>query len=708
MDQLFALLILMTITALNPLTLAPPDEPPAAAPQPPVANKVPRVDEIHGDHRVDDYFWMRDKQNPDVARYLEAENAYTDAVMKPTEGLQEALYKEMLARIKETDVNVPYRKGGYFYYSRTEQGKQYPIYCRKRGSLDAPEEVTLDLNRLAEGQKFMALGAYQVSDDGTRLAYSTDTTGFRQYTLFVKELGTQALLPVRVERVGTVAWAADGQTLFYTVEDEQTKRQYRLYRHHLGTEAHDLAYEEKDEAFNIGVGRTRSQKYLILGMGSLTTSEARYLPADEPAGEWKEVAPRLPEQEYDVDHHGDRFYIRTNDAGRNFRLVSAPVASPGREHWKEVVPHRPDVMLEGTDFFKDHYVLFEREGGLTHLRVTDLRSGASHRVEFPEPVYSAFAGTNPEFDTTVFRLNYQSLITPSSVFDYEMDKRTRTLMKQTEVLGGYDPTLYQSERLWATAKDGVKVPISIVYKKAFKKDVGGPLYLYGYGSYGFPMPITFSSNRLSLLDRGVAVAIAHVRGGGELGKPWHDDGRMMKKKNTFTDFIACAEHLVAERWTSPSRLVIEGGSAGGLLMGAVTNMRPDLWKAVISKVPFVDVVNTMLDESLPLTVGEFEEWGNPKKKEEYEYIKTYCPYTNLGRKAYPAILVKTSFNDSQVMYWEPAKYVARLRTLKTDSNPLLLKTNMAAGHGGASGRYDFLREVAFDYAFLLGQLGIAS
>jgi oligopeptidase B len=708
MDQLFALLILMTITALNPLTLAAPDEPRATTPQPPVANKVPRVDEIHGDHRVDDYFWMRDKQNPDVARYLEAENAYTDAVMKPTEGLQEALYKEMLARIKETDVNVPYRKGGYFYYSRTEQGKQYPIYCRKRGSLDAPEEVTLDLNRLAEGQKFMALGAYQVSDDGTRLAYSTDTTGFRQYTLFVKELRTQALLPVRVERVGTVAWAADGQTLFYTVEDEQTKRQYRLYRHHLGTEAHDLVYQEKDEAFNIGVGRTRSQKYLILGMGSLTTSEARYLPADDPASEWKEVAPRLPDQEYDVDHHGDRFYIRTNDAGRNFRLVSAPVASPGREHWKEVVPHRPDVMLEGTDFFKDHYVLFEREGGLTHLRVTDLRSGASHRVEFPEPVYSAFAGTNPEFDTTVFRLNYQSLITPSSVFDYEMDKRTRTLMKQTEVLGGYDPTLYQSERLWATAKDGVKVPISIVYKKAFKKDVGGPLYLYGYGSYGFPMPITFSSNRLSLLDRGVAVAIAHVRGGGELGKPWHDDGRMMKKKNTFTDFITCAEHLVAERWTSPSRLVIEGGSAGGLLMGAVTNMRPDLWKAVISKVPFVDVVNTMLDESLPLTVGEFEEWGNPKKKEEYDYIKTYCPYTNLGRKAYPAILVKTSFNDSQVMYWEPAKYVARLRTLKTDSNPLLLKTNMAAGHGGASGRYDFLREVAFDYAFLLGELGIAS
>jgi oligopeptidase B len=696
----------MTSTALNSFLIAAADEPTTKAAEPPVARKVPRTEVVHGDTRVDDYFWMRDKKNPEVAAYLEAENAYTDAVMAPTQPLQDALYKEMLGRIKETDVNVPYRKGGYFYYSRTEQGQQYPIYCRKRGSLEAEEEVTLDLNRLAEGQKFMALGAYQVSDDGSRLAYTTDATGFRQYTLYVKDLGTHALLPVRVERVGSVAWAADGQTLFYTVEDEQTKRQYRLYRHRLGTEAHDLVYEETDEAFNIGVGRTRSQKYLIVGMGSLTTAEARYLRADDPAGEWRVIAPRIPDQEYDVEHHGELFYIRVNDTGRNFRLVSAPVASPGREHWKEVVPHRADVMLEGVDFFQNHSVLFEREGGLTELRVTDLRTGVSHRIAFPEPVYSVFAGTNPEFDTAVFRFNYQSFATPSSVFDYDLDARTRTLRKQTEVLGGYDSSLYQSERLWATARDGVKVPISLVYRKGLRRD-GGPLYLYGYGSYGFPLPITFSSNRLSMLDRGVVVAIAHVRGGGELGKPWHDDGRMMQKKNTFTDFIACAEHLIAERWTAPDQLVIEGGSAGGLLMGAVTNMRPDLWKAVVSKVPFVDVVNTMLDESLPLTVGEFEEWGNPKKKDEYDYIKTYCPYTNLEKKAYPAILVKTSFNDSQVMYWEPAKYVARLRTLKTDKNPLLLKTNMAAGHGGASGRYDFLHEVAFDYAFILGQLGLA-
>jgi oligopeptidase B len=693
----------MTTPLLNPETRA---EAGSSDPRPPVARTVPRVEEVHGDVRTDDYFWLRDKANPEVAAYLEAENAYTEAVLKPAAALKEALYQEMLGRIKETDMKVPYRKAGFFYYSRTEKGKQYAIYCRKQGSLEAPEQVTLDLNVLAEAKAFMALGAYAVSDDASLLAYSTDDTGFREYTLYVKDLRTGAIKETVAGGVVSVAWAADNETLFYTIEEESTKRPYRLYRHRVGTLAHDVVFEEEDLGFNIGVGRTRSQTYLILGVGSHTTSEARFLPAHTPEGEWTLIAPRVHDQEYDVDHHGESFYVRVNDTGRNFRLVKAKVASPGREHWQEVVPHRPEVMLEGSDFFKHHYVLFERENGLPQMRVTDLRTGESHRMAFPEPAYSAFPEANPEFDTTTFRYSYQSLVTPASVFDYDLERRTAVLLKQTEVLGGYDPTQYATERLFATAQDGVKVPLSVVYRKDFKRDGKAPVYLYGYGAYGFPLPITFSSNRLSLLDRGFAIVLAHIRGGGEMGKPWHDDGRMMKKRNTFTDFIAAAENLIAGKWTSPERLVIEGGSAGGLLMGAVVNLRPDLWKAVVSKVPFVDVINSMLDETLPLTVGEFEEWGNPKKKDEYEYMKTYCPYTNLEKKAYPSMLVKTSFHDSQVMYWEPAKYVAKLRTLKTDANPLLLKTNMAAGHGGASGRYDALHEAAFDYAYVLSSVGV--
>jgi len=697
-------IVVLMVMSTAPLFSESPDQ--AAIPSPPVARKIPKVDTVHGDRREDDYFWLRDKKDPAVKAYLEAENAYTDAVLKPTEGLQESLYKEMLSRIKETDVNVPYRKGGFYYYSRTEQGKQYPIYCRKKGSLEATEQVTVDLNELAKGEKFMALGAYAVSDDGRLLAYSTDNTGFRHYTLFVKDLETGAVKEQVADRIGSVAWAADNETLFYTVEEESTKRQYRLFRHVLGSAQHDLSYEEKDEAFNIGVARGRSEKYLFLGMGSLTTSEVRFLPAAEPRGEWRRIAPRIADQEYEVEHHGLDFYIRTNDLGRTFRLVKAPVARPGREHWQEVLPLRPEVMLEGMDFFKDFYVLFEREHGLPQGRVTDLRTGQWHRIAFPEPTYSAFPTGNAEFDTKVFRYTYQSLVTPSSVFDYDMETRIPTLLKQQEVLGGYDLAQYASERVFATAKDGVRVPISLVYEKGLKRDGSAPLFLTGYGSYGFPYPVTFSSNRLALLDRGFVIALAHVRGGGEMGKPWHDDGRMKKKMNSFTDFIACAEHLHADKWSSPDRTFITGGSAGGLLMGAVTNLRPDLFKGVVSLVPFVDVVNTMRDESLPLTVGEFEEWGNPKKKEEYDYIKRYCPYTNLAAKAYPALLVKTSFNDSQVMYWEPAKYVAKLRTLKTDANPLLLKTNMDAGHGGASGRYDALKETAFDYAFVLTQVGL--
>jgi oligopeptidase B len=696
-------LLLFTLAAAAVENQAPVRE---AVPVPPVARKVPKVDEVHGDRRVDDYFWLRDKTNPDVAAYLAAENAYTDAVMKPTMALQDALYKEMLARIKETDVNVPYRKGSYWYYSRTEKGKQYPIHCRKKGSLEGNEEVTLDLNALAQGQKFMHLDVYEVSDDGKRLAYSVDDTGFRQYKLFVKDLSTGTVVEKVAEKVGSAAWAADDRTIFYTVEEESTKRQYRLYRHELGSPEHELIHEEKDGAFDVSVSRTRSTSYLLLGLGSLTTSEVRFLPAGEPRGEWRIVAPRVADQEYEVEHHGETLYIRVNDTGRNFRVVSVPVASPGRESWKEIVPHSAGTMIEGVELFRNHYVLVEREGGLPQIRVTDLRTGASHRIVFPEPAYSAFVGPNPEFDSTTYRYTYESFSTPKSVFDYDMDKRTAVLMKEQEVLGGYDRTQYVSERLFATAPDGVRVPMSVVYKKGLQRDGTAPLYLNGYGAYGSSYPVRFSSNRLSLLNRGVVVAIAHIRGGGEMGKAWHDDGRMKQKKNTFTDFIACAEHLLAEKLGSRERLVVEGGSAGGLLMGAVTNMRPDLFKAVVSQVPFVDAVNTMLDASLPLTVTEFEEWGNPRTKDEYDYMRSYCPYSNLERKAYPAILVRTSFHDSQVMYWEPAKYVAKLRARKTDANPVLLKTNMDAGHGGASGRYDYLHEIAFDYAFILTQMGI--
>jgi oligopeptidase B len=678
------------------------DEP---LPAPPRAKVLPVTTVVHGERRVDEYAWLRRKDDPDVRGYLEAENAYADAVMAPKRGLQETLYAEMLGRIRETDQSVPYRKGGFFHYSRTEQGKQYPIHCRRRGSLEGPEEVVLDLNRLAEGKAFMALGAFEPSDDGRLLAYSTDETGFRQYTLFVKDLRTGELVETVAEKVGSAAWAADGRTIFYTVEEESTKRQYRLLRHRLGEAAHDLVYEEADLAFNVGVYRTRSLAWLVLGIGSLTTSEARVLPAAEPLGEWRLVAPRVSEQEYDVDHRGDFFYLRTNDTGRNFRLVRAPVARPGRESWEEVVAHRDEVMIEGVDCFRGHLVLLEREGGLPHLRVIDADTGEGHRVAFPEAAYSVWPEANPEFDTTLLRYTYESLVTPRSVLDYDMAARKATLLKEQPVLG-YDRTRYETERLAATAPDGVKVPVSVVYRKGLARDGTAPILLYGYGAYGFALPITFSSNRVSLLDRGVVFALAHVRGGGDLGKPWHDDGRLLRKRNTFTDFVVVAEHLVREGYGSRERLVAEGASAGGLLMGAVANMRSDLWRAIVSKVPFVDVVNTMLDETLPLTVGEYEEWGNPKEEEAYRSIRSWCPYSNLEPKAYPAMLVKTSFHDSQVMYWEPAKYVARLRALKTDANVLLLKTNMAAGHGGASGRYDSLREVAFDYAFILGQMGI--
>jgi oligopeptidase B len=663
------------------------------------------VDLVHGETRVDDYFWLRDRANPEVAAYLEAENAYADEVMARTAALQESLYAEMLGRIQQTDTSAPYPEGGHLYYSRTEEGKQYPIYCRRAGPA-AEEETLVDLNALAAGRPFMALGAFAVSDDGSLLAYSTDPTGFREYTLHVKDLRTGGLLPDVKERVVSAAWAADGRTLFYTVEDA-AKRSYRLFRHALGEREDELVYEEQDERFSVHVGRTRSRELLLLVSSSHTASETRFLSADRPSDPWRLVQAREAEHEYEVDHRDGSFLIRTNDRGRNFRLVRAPVERPGKERWAELVPHRPDVMLEAVDAFARHAVLLEREAGLPHVRAMDLVEGGSHRVSFPEPVYSVSLGPNREWDTARLRIVYESLVTPQSAYDYDMRTRARTLVKTMPVLGGFDASRYASERIEATASDGMRIPISLVVRKGVARDGSAPLHLHGYGSYGFPMPIAFSSHRLSLLDRGIVCAIAHVRGGGDLGKPWHDQGRMMSKPNTFTDFIAVAEHLVREGYTSPDRLAIEGASAGGLLMGAVANMRPELFGAVVSKVPFVDVVNSMLDETLPLTVGEFEEWGNPKKRAEYDVMRGYCPYSNLAAKAYPAMLVRTAFHDSQVMFWEPAKYVAKLRTLKTDDRVLLLKTNMAAGHGGASGRYDHLREIAFDYAFLLAQLGLA-
>ncbi|HKT88153.1 MAG TPA: S9 family peptidase [Candidatus Sulfotelmatobacter sp.] len=675
---------------------------------PPVAKKIPHVTEINGHKMVDNYAWLREKTNPEVRAYLEQENAYTDSIMKPTEPLQKKLYDEMVGRIKETDVDVPYREGDYFYYVRTEAGKQYPIRCRKKAAENAPEEVLLDVNQLAQSHAFMTIAAFAISPDGNLLAYSYDDTGYRQFTLAVKDLRTGKTLTDHAERVGSVVWANDNQTIFYTQEDSVAKRQYRLYRHTVGaTDPDALVYEEPDERFLLEAFKTRSQAFIFLISRSHTTSEARYIPATQPDADWKIVEPRKQGVEYYPDHNGDSFYIRVNDTGRNFRLVSAPVSDPGSKNWHEVMAQNPGIMIDDTDFFKNFCVLYERENGLPQIRVIDLRNGQSKRIAFPEAAYAAYSYINRVYDTTEFRYGYQSPITPPSVFSYDMETGATTLLKQKEVPGGYDPKKYEVEQIYAVTSDGVKIPISVLRLKDSKLDGKGPLYLYGYGSYGVSIDSFFNSNIFSLVDRGVVTAVAHIRGGGEMGKAWHDAGRMMNKKTTFTDFIACAEDLVKRGYGSKDRLVIEGRSAGGLLMGAVLNMRPDLFHAALVGMPFVDVINTMLDESLPLTVGEFEEWGNPKEKAAFEYMITYSPYDNIEAKAYPNMLVKTSFNDSQVMYWEPAKYVAKMRATRTDHNILMLKTNLSpAGHGGASGRYDRLKDTAFDYAFILTQMGI--
>jgi oligopeptidase B len=686
--------------------------------RPPRARQEPTPTTLHGQTLEDNYRWMRDKTSPELVAYLEAENAYTNSVVGGTEPLQAKLYAEMLSHIKETDESVPYRDRGWFYYTRTVEGLQYPIHCRRLATgakfdESQPEEILLDVNQLAQGQAFMAVGGMTVSPDGAKLAYSTDNTGFRQYTLHVRDLETGQDLADSADRVGAIAWAADSKMLFYTTEDETTKRHDHVFRHRLGdaATADVLVYEEKDERFNVAVDKTRDCKYLLIESGSHTTTEWRFLSAYAPEGEFKVIAPRVDEQEYVIDHRHGLFYIRTNDVGKNFRVVTAPVESSGREFWRELIPMDKDAPLEDFELFESFCFCSRRKLGLPTLTIATIESGGGlggvQEIEFPEPVYSAGAYANPEFDAEIFRYSYQSLVSPASVYAYDVKRGVSTLLKQQEVPGGFDATRYGSERVWVEAADGVRVPVSVVYRRdLFKRDSKNPIYIYGYGSYGYPLPIGFSVSRLSLLDRGVVIAYAHIRGGGEMGDSWHDAGKMMVKRNTFSDFISVTEQLVAKGYGAKDRVAIEGGSAGGLLMGAVVNLRPELFRVVLSHVPFVDVMNTMLDASLPLTVAEYEEWGNPNEEEAFAYMRSYSPYDNLKAGPYPAMLVKTSLNDSQVMYWEPAKYVAKLRTLKTNDSPLLLHVNMDAGHGGASGRYDYLKEIAFDYSFLLRELGV--
>jgi len=672
---------------------------------PPAAKKVPRVDTLHGDVRTDNYYWLREKQNPDVIAYLEAENRYTEAMTKDIDQFQQTLYKEMLGRIKQTDLSVPYRLGEYWYYTRTEEGKQYAIYCRKKGSMESPEQITLDLNELAKGHKFLGLGLYEISDDGNLLMYSLDTTGFRQYQFGVKDLRSGSVLPDAIGQVNGAVWSSDNKTIFYVKEDA-AKRPYRLFRHGLGEKKDEMIYEEKDELYRIGVDRSSDRKFIFFIAGSSITDEFHYLPSDKPREAFKTLYTREEGHEMSVDHREGLFYVRTNKGAKNYRLVTVADDDPRQSNWKELLPHRTSVMLESVALFRNHAVFIEREQALVRIVVHDFRTGTRTNVPFPEPVYSAGPGANPEYETNVFRYNYQSFVTPGSVYDFDMDSGKSALLKRTEVLGGYDPTQYVSERAYATALDGAKIPISLVYKAGTKRNGTNPVLLYGYGAYGFSQSASFSIARVSLLDRGVVYALAHIRGGGDLGEEWREQGKMLKKKNTFTDFVACAEYLVAQKFTSPQHIAIQGGSAGGLLIGAVVNMRPELFKVAHLAVPFVDVINTMLDETLPLTVPEFLEWGNPKKKDEYDYIKSYCPYTNIEAKAYPTMLITTSLNDSQVMYWEPAKYTAKMRATRKDNTLLVLKTNMGAGHGGASGRYDAYKEQAFNFAFILWNLGI--
>jgi oligopeptidase B len=688
---------------------------PATLAQAPVAPVAPRRDHVqvwHGEQVNDPWFWLREKENPEVRKYLEAENAYTKTMTAPIAGFASALYDEMLARVKQTDLGVPQRRGAFCYQRRTVEGLQYPIFGRRPVEKDrscgdtAPEQVMLDLNELGKGKPFISLGALTVSDDGRKLLYTIDDTGFRQYDLFVKDLATGKVAGPLARKVTGAEWAADSATVVYGTEDATTKRGDAIWLLPPDRPAVKV-YEEKDELFRVAVGRTKDRRFLVVMSTSTDTWETRFVDARKPSGPLRVVVPRRKGHKYDVDHRNGLFFIRTNDGAKDFRVVTAPVANPSMKNWKPFLAARPGEKIVEFEPFRDFLVVTTQEEGLPRFRVHDFRKKTWSEIAFPDPVYTASATPLQEFETGTFRFRYESLVTPPTVFDEDLAKRARTLMKQEEVLGGYDPARYVSARLWATARDGARVPVSIVHRKDVARDGKAPLWLYGYGSYGFGSQARFDRARISILDRGVAFAIAHVRGGDEMGEAWHDDGMLMKKKNTFHDFVDVAGFLVQEGWTSKDRLLIEGGSAGGLLMGAVVNERPDLFRAVHAAVPFVDVMNTMMDASLPLTVGEYLEWGNPGEKAAFDYMRSYSPYDNLAAGPYPAILVTTSLNDSQVMYWEPAKYVAKLRTRKTDANPLLLKIKLdPAGHGGASGRYDALRDRAFQVAWMLSQVGI--
>lgn len=683
----------------------------AATPAPPVAAKSAWQETRHGEVVTDDYRWLQKKENPEVIAHLEAENAYTAAMTADIQPLSEKLFGEIKGRMQEVDLSVPTRQGNYYYYTRLEAGKQYPVHCRRRADArlayddKAPEQVLLNQNELAEGQKFFAVGAFVVSPDDALLVYTTDTTGFRQYQLHVKDLKSGKLLADSAPRVTSLAWAADSKTLFYVQEDATTKRADRLFRVKLGSAPVEVAHEPVEQ-FAMMVGASRDRKFIELYFQATDTSEVRLLPSDQPEGRFKSVLGREKGHRYSLEHRDGTLYILTNKDAKNFRLVSAPLATPDAAHWKPLVRHDKNVLIQNAEVFRDYLVVSEKTKALNRLRIYNFNTKAWKTVRFDDPVYLAIGTGTPEFTATQYRISYQSPVTPQSVLDVDMGSGARKVLKRQEVVGGHDPSRFESRRLWATARDGVKVPLWVVYKKGVKLDGSAPLLLYSYGSYGYSTEARFSLSRLSLLERGVIYAEAHIRGGTDMGEHWHDDGMLMKKKNTFTDFIDSAEYLVKNKWTRPDRLIIQGGSAGGLLMGAVVNMRPDLFHAVHAAVPFVDVMNTMMDASLPLTTGEYLEWGDPNDKAAYDYMRSYSPYDNIERKAYPAMLVTTGLNDSQVMYWEPAKYVAKLRAHKTDNHPLLLKTNMGAGHGGASGRYDAVREGAFNYAWMLSQWGI--
>ena len=688
---------------------------------PPVAKKVAEEFTIHGDTRTDNYFWMRltdeqkeaetpDAQTQDVLDYLNAENDYSKAMMRHTEAFQDKLFNEIKSRIKEDDQSVPVSANGYSYYRRYEVGADYPLYCRKKLEDGAKEEIMLNGPEMGEGKSYFAIGDYSVSEDNKLLAYSVDYVSRREYAISVKNLETGEILEDNIpDTDGGVTWANDNQTLFYTKQDPVTLRSYQIYKHKLGTPSSEdvLVYEETDETFGTFIYKTKSRKYLIIGSYQTMSNEYQFLDASTPDGEWKMIQPRERGLEYGVDHYGDSFYITTNQDAKNFKLVKAPVADPGKENWEDLIAHRPNVLFEGIDIFKDYLVVTERDKGLRKLRIMPWDGRDEHYIEFNDPTYRVSTSSNPEFDTQIVRYNYMSMTTPNSTIDYNMTTKEETVLKQQEVLGGkFSPDNYQSERLMATARDGKQVPISIVYKKGVEKNGQAPLLLYSYGSYGSTLDPWFSSVRLSLLDRGFVFALAHIRGGQDLGREWYEDGKLLNKKNTFTDFIDCGKYLIEKNYTSSEHLYAQGGSAGGLLMGAVVNMAPDLWNGVIAQVPFVDVINTMLDESIPLTTGEFDEWGNPKDSIYYDYIKSYSPYDNVEAKDYPNMLVTTGYWDSQVQYWEPAKWVALLRELKTDENMLIMDCNMEVGHGGASGRFDSYKETAMEYAFLFNLEGI--